>query len=151
MISIGLLKHFFEYLWLPLEIIELACFSEENKLYLSWKIVLKIVLNWLEILLKNHCWFSTQIIWFDYQHWKIWKFNLNRNGFKKLVRIGVIGNWDDSRRIHILFWPPWWWCKQESGSRCLDGRIGPETSWCCKLGQMLYNFFDDNLQFFLIS
>ena len=135
MISIGLLKHLFEDLWLPLKNIELAWFSEENKLYLSWK------LSW-NFTQKPLLVFNTDnLIWFDYQHWKIWKFYLNRNGFKKLVGIGVIGNWDDSRSIHILFWPPWWWGKQESGSRCLDGRIRPETSWCCKLGQMLYNFF----------
>ncbi len=93
LISIGLLKHLFEYLWLPLEIIELPCFSEENKLYLSWKIVLKMVLAWN---FTQKTLVSTQKIWFDYQHWKIWKCNLNRIGFKKLVRIRVIGNWDDS-------------------------------------------------------
>ena len=126
----------FDYLWKLLN--SLAFLKKINFICLE-KLFLKIVLAWN---FTQKTLVSTQKIWFDYQHWKIWKCNLNRNGFKKLVRIRVIGYWDDSRRIHILFWPPWWWWgKQESGSMCLDGRIRPETSWCCKLGQMLYNFF----------
>ena len=127
----------FDYLWKLLN--SLAFLKKINFICLenlSWK------LSWNFTQKPLFVFNTDNLIWFDYQHWKIWKFYLNRNGFKKLVRIGVIGNWDDSRRIHILFWPPWWWWgKQESGSRCLDGRIGPETSRCCKLGQMLYNFF----------